>query len=165
VRALLVAAGGAVRRYLFGMCGDWDRAEDLAQEALLRAWQKRATFDGRSQLQTWVFAIARNCFLDGLRWQRANPRQEPMSQELPSRLSEPPDAAARGELVQAVARAVDRLPAEQREALALRESEGLTFAQIGQLLGVPPSTVKSRVRYALLKLAEELEPFQRELEP
>ena len=76
----------------------------------------------------------------------------------------PPVIAERGELGAVVRRAMDKLPAEQREALAMRESEGLTFRQIGQTLGVPTATVKSRVRYALMKLADELEPFRRELE-
>ena len=79
----------------------------------------------------------------------------------PSTLAE----AQRAELASAVKRALARLPDEQREALALRESEGLTFDQIGQLLGVPTATVKSRVRYALLKLADDLRPYQDGISP
>lgn len=167
LRAALGDAGGAVRRYLFGLCGDWHEAEDLAQEALLRAWAKRHSFDGRAEVRTWIFTIARNHWLDRLRRRRVRPREEPMDQPLPAMDSQPspPVIAQRAELAAAVGQAVARLPAEQREALALRESEGLTFNQIGQLLGVPAATVKSRVRYALMKLADELKPFGRELEP
>ena len=69
---------------------------------------------------------------------------------------EPSRVAAGAELRQAVARAMSQLPPEQREALALRESDGLSFAQIADVTQTPVATVKSRVRYALLKLAEQL---------
>jgi RNA polymerase sigma-70 factor (ECF subfamily) len=166
LRAALGEAGRAVRRYLFGLCGDWHEAEDLAQEALLRAWTNRHGFDGRAGVRTWIFAIARNHWLDRLRRRRLRPREEPMDQPLPATDSQPPPPviAQRAELAAAVGEAVARLPTEQREALALRESGGLTFSQIGHLLGVPSATVKSRVRYALMKLADELKPFRRELE-
>jgi RNA polymerase sigma-70 factor (ECF subfamily) len=112
-------------------------------------------------VKTWIFTIARNHWLDHLRRRRAAPEMEPMT-ELPGRThgaASPPELAARGELRQAIREAMARLPAEQAEALALRETSGLKFREIAELLGVSPATVKSRVRYALLKLAEELRPF------
>ena len=167
MRAALGESASAVRRFLFGMCGDWHEAEDLAQEALLKAWRKRESFDGRANVKTWIFTIARNHWLDCLRKKRSRPRHEGMIEDMQIRSNAPqPDTlAARGEAAAAVRAAVGRLPTEQREALALRESEGLTFRQIAETLDVPAATVKSRVRYALLKLADELKPYTRELEP
>jgi RNA polymerase sigma-70 factor (ECF subfamily) len=55
--------------------------------------------------------------------------------------------------------ALARLPGVQREVLAMRESDGLTFSEIARLLELPVATVKSRVRYALTKLANELRAF------
>ena len=167
LRAAVADAGAAVRRFLFGMCGNWDQAEDLAQEALLRAWQKRGSFDGRAEIRTWIFAIARNHWLDRLRRKRTAPQTEPMNEEMYISQSgdSPAAAVGRGELARAVGAALTTLPAEQREALAMREAEGLTFVQIAQVLSIPVSTAKSRVRYALLKLADELKPFRSELEP
>ncbi len=166
LRAALDEAGPAVRRYLFGLCGDWDQAEDMAQEALLKAWRGRARFAGRANVRTWVFTIARNHWLDQLRRRRVRPREELMT-EAPIHASTepaPPTAAHRGELAEAIERAVADLPEPQREALALRESEGLTFGQIGEVLGVPAATAKSRVRYALLRLADTLAPYGPELD-
>lgn len=161
MRAALGEAGPAVRRYLFTMGADWDQAEDMTQEALLKAWRKRASFDGRASVRTWIFSVARNHWLDQIR-RRRHIRQQATSssQELViDPRPTPPTVAQRAEFAAAVQRAVQTLPSEQREALALRESEGLTFRQIGELLDVPLETAKSRVRYALLKLADQLEVF------
>jgi RNA polymerase sigma-70 factor (ECF subfamily) len=166
MRAALSEAGPAVRRYLYGMCGRWHEAEDLAQETLLKAWRKRDGFDGRADVKTWVFRIARNHWLDRLRRRRVRPLEQSMIAELhtASVASGPLQSAARGELAAAIEQAMGKLPDEQREALALRESEGLTFVQIAVLTNVPAATVKSRVRYALLKLADELKAYKAELE-
>ncbi|RPI62845.1 MAG: RNA polymerase sigma factor [Planctomycetaceae bacterium] len=162
VRAELAESGAPLRRYLFGMCGDWEHADDLAQDALLKAWTRRESFSGQASFRTWVFTIARNCWLDWLRKKRNAPREETMNEKFAYIDSgSPPDAAIRrGELAHAVKQALEKLPGEQREVLALRESEGLTFDQIGVMLGIPSATAKSRARYALLKLAEELKDYK-----
>ncbi len=166
MRSALNEAAGGVRRFVFGMCGDWDLAEDLAQESLLKAWAKRATFAGRSGVRTWLFTIARNAWRDRLRRKRTRPESEPMDQaaDIPANTPDPSAPAMRGELAAAVHAAMERLPDEQREVLALRESEGLTFAQIAELLDIPLATAKSRARYALLKLSEDLHDYRAELD-
>ena len=165
LRASLVEVSPAVRRFLFGMCGDWDQAEDLAQAALLKAWANRHKFDGRAKPATWIFTIARNHWYDRLRRQRTRPAHEHMHEQFaqPDPAPSPGAMVSRGELAQAVTAALGKLPDDQREALAMRESEGLTFRQIAEALGIPTATVKSRVRYALDKLANELKPFRQEL--
>jgi RNA polymerase sigma-70 factor (ECF subfamily) len=161
MRAAVSDTGPAVRRFLFGMCGDWHVAEDLAQESLLKAWRSRANFDGRANVRTWVFAIARNAWLDYLRRRRVRGVEETMDQAVAIASTVPgPVASASGrEFSAQMALAMSSLPPEQREALAMRESDGLTFIEISRLLELPVATVKSRVRYALTKLAKELRAF------
>jgi len=161
MRAAISDAGGAVRRFLFGMCGDWHVAEDLAQESLLKAWRSRASFDGRANVRTWVFTIARNAWTDYLRRRRVRGVEETMDQATATVSMAPsPVASASGrEFSVQMELAMSRLPSDQREALAMRESDGLTFPEIARLLELPVATVKSRVRYALTKLAGELRAF------
>ena len=163
LRLALAECAAAVRRFLFAMCGDWHLAEDLAQEALLKAWSNRGKFAGRCCVRTWVFTIARNHWLDALRRRRTAPWEEAMNENLMASSQAPAERMWRSELAGAVRLAMDKLPADQREALALRESEGLSFKDVAEILDIPVATAKSRVRYALLKLADELRPLQSEM--
>ena len=162
LRAALCDCADGVRQYLFGMCGDADLAGDLSQEAILRAWRGRSGFSGRSAAKTWLFSIARNVWLDYLRRKKTVGVVEGMEQlnQLPSRTPSPLADAWRGELATCLEHALAKLPPDQREALALRQSKGLKFHEVADLLGVQVATVKSRVRYALLKLADELESYR-----
>ena len=162
LRLAIAEAFAPVRRYMYIQCGTWHEAEDVAQEALLRAWRSRDSFDGRADPRTWIFTIARNHWRDRLRRKRSRPQVRPMTEamELPGPGPTPHAAAARSELNEALRLAVAALPAEQREALALREGEGLKFRQVAAVLEISVATAKSRVRYALLKLADELESFR-----
>ena len=159
LRQELTGSAGGVRRFLFALCRDWHQAEDLAQEALLKAWAGRGSFNGRSSVRTWVCAVARNLWLDQLRRKTLRPNDLPAADDLPGPAAGPADQAQQAELSAALAAALRSLPPEQHEALALRESGLLTFEEIAQVLGVPAATVKSRVRYGLMKLAEQLRAF------
>ena len=159
IRAALVEIAPAVRRYLFTMCGDWHEASDLAQEAMLKAWRSRERFDGRADVRTWAFAIARNNYLDHRRKRSRRPREEAIAADHVADRPGPAEGASQNELFDAVGAAVARLPQAQREVVALRAGQALTFRQIADVLGIPVTTAKSRMQYALGKLADELKAF------
>jgi RNA polymerase sigma factor (sigma-70 family) len=153
------AAAAFVRRFqarVFGLVvtivRDRGTAEDIAQEAFVRAWRHAGTYDPRrGRVATWLLTIARNVAIDATRVRRV----EPLDPEVVvSRLGtvepeEPPDERLR--------QALAELPAEQRRALFLAAYLGRTAREIGELEGIPLGTAKTRIRAAMLKLHDALE--------
>ena len=151
---------------MFAMCRNWHIAEEISQQALLKAWEKRKNYAGRSSVKTWLFTIAKNTWRDRLRRKKTAPALSTLPpEETTAEIAPGPgETACSAEFRSALEKALKLLPDEQREALALRECGTITFQQISEILDIPVATVKSRVRYALLKLADELKEFKDELE-
>jgi len=141
----LLAAAPFLRAFARTLCHDIEQAEDLAQEALLKAWQCREQFQPGTNLRAWLATILRNRFYSlGRRrkWQ-ADYDQEVMERTLVA----PDDQGATIEL-EDVRRALAMLPAFQREALILVGAGGMSYEEVAQIAGCPLGTVKSRVRRA-----------------
>lgn len=145
-----------VRGVALGIVRSPALAEDIAQEAFVRAWRARARFTPQARFSTWVARIAVNASLDYLKSGRR--RYELSVADLP-----PAATPARVErtLVEqqtaaAVHRAIDALPAMYREPLLLRDIEGLSYAEVSQRTGLPASTLKMRVLRARRKVGETL---------
>jgi RNA polymerase sigma-70 factor (ECF subfamily) len=131
--------------------GDRQRAEDLVQETLLRAWRHPEALDpSRGSVRGWLFTTARNLAIDA--WRRRSSRVgEVITDELP----EPPhgpDEADRAVEAWTVAEALARLTAPHREVLVECFYLGRSVTEAASRLGVPPGTVKSRTHYALRSL-------------
>jgi RNA polymerase sigma-70 factor (ECF subfamily) len=139
-------------------------AEDLVQEAYLRAWKGFSGFrgaDGRS----WLLTIVRNaCYT----WLHANRRQDlavEFDEDIHTRESTRPDAerlVAESSGRQALEKALAELPAEFREVIVLRELEELSYKEISEIAGVPVGTVMSRLARARARLQLWLAPRTRE---
>ena len=143
-----------LRAFSRSLCGDRELADDLAQEALAKAWQSRDTFQAGTNLKAWLFTILRNQFYSDLRraW-----RQVPWDVDAGDLLP-----AADGEQTWAVelsdmARALRTLPAEQREALILVGAGGFSYDDAAKISKCAIGTVKSRVARARKALAAILE--------
>jgi RNA polymerase sigma factor (sigma-70 family) len=133
-------------------------AEDVAQEAFVRAWRYAASFDERrGSVAAWLLRVTRNVALDHLRARGRRP--EPIG-ELPADLLVDPadlaDTVGRRADVARVAGLMRSLPDAQREALVAVALLGLTTREVSQMASVPQATVKTRVRLALRKLRSEL---------
>jgi len=154
------AFGALVQRYqrfacsvVYRMTGRPELAEDLAQEAFVRAWLHLANFRGESQFRTWLGRIVTNATIDYL---RANKVDLALDERLPARGEPLPAQAMRSEVEETVRRAVLALPEESRAALILREYEGLSYKEIAGALDIPIGTVMSRLNYARTRLREML---------
>jgi RNA polymerase sigma-70 factor (ECF subfamily) len=143
----------------YRMTGNSQLAEDLAQEAFIKAWRKLPQFRGDCSFRVWLGRIVTNTTLDYLR--RQNPEQ-PLDETLlpaPSAEEAPLRHLEREEMRQLVRQAVLSLPAQCRVALILREYEGLSYREIAETLDIPMGTVMSRLHYARQLLRERLAPL------
>ncbi len=141
----------------FHILRDEDEALDVSQDALLKAYRKLDTFEGRSSFGTWVARIATNTALN--RAKQRKRQRERTGAELPdgdiladAKARGPVKGAIDAELMDDLRVAVEQLPPEQRAALLLCDVEGRSYAEIADILGCPKGTVMSRIHYARTKL-------------
>lgn len=154
VRTLYAEHAGPLLRYALHLTsGDRQRAEDIVQETLLRAWLHPDAIAERPA-RPWLFAVARNLAVDAYRARKARPREvgESALELVPA-----PDEADRALESWAVADALQTLRPDHRAVLLETYYRGSSVAEAATVLGIPPGTVKSRTFYALraLKLALE----------
>jgi RNA polymerase sigma-70 factor (ECF subfamily) len=141
--------GGKVYGYLFLMLSSHAEAEDAMQEVFCRIWERGTAGRTFANPVGYLFRAAHNEARSRMRrrWLHLDAVQESAC------ILEPVDAAANTmEDREAVAHALSQLPAKQREIVALKAFQDLTFAQIAQALNISPNTAASRYRYALGKL-------------
>ncbi len=134
--------------------GDRQRAEDVVQETLLRAWRDRSILDSPSPaVRAWLFTVARNIVIDQWRSRRSHP-ETPLA-ELPDDGVD--DGSDQALLSWVVADALTRLSPEHRAVLLECYYRGRPVAEAAARLGIPEGTVKSRTHYALRALRLTLE--------
>jgi RNA polymerase sigma-70 factor (ECF subfamily) len=154
VRALYSEHAGPLLRYALHLTsGDRQRAEDIVQETLLRAWLHPEAISERPA-RPWLFAVARNLAVDAYRARRARPHEVG---EGALELLSAPDEADRALESWAVADALRSLRPEHRRVLLETYYRGRSVAEAASVLGIPAGTVKSRTFYALRALKLELE--------
>ena len=154
MRALHAEHAGPLLRYaMYLTSGDRQRAEDVVQEVLLRAWQHPEAVSGQPA-RPWLFTVARNLVIDGQRARRARPQEVG---EAALGLAPAADDVDRALESWAVADALGALQPDHRRVLFETYYKGSSVAEAAAELGIPAGTVKSRTFYALkaLKLALE----------
>jgi RNA polymerase sigma-70 factor (ECF subfamily) len=152
-----------LRVYRFGlrMCGNDDDAREILQETLLAAFKNLHTFRGDAALSTWLFQIARSFCIKRRRRREGEPQRHE-SVETAEVLSVPsgePQSDARhhdAELAVLIQAAIGTLPTEQREAIVLRDVEGLSADEAAEVVGIEVGALKSRLHRARTALREQL---------
>jgi len=148
----------------FGMLGREDDARDAAQEAFIAAYRNLSNFRGDAKVSSWLHRIAVNQCLTIKR--RAKTRSEDFLDDETDEASRvfvaplhqsPLKLAEQGERLIIIRQAVQSLPADLREVIAMKEFEEMTFQEISEVLELPLSTVKSRLYTALNQLRRKLE--------
>jgi RNA polymerase sigma-70 factor (ECF subfamily) len=143
------------------MLGNRAEAEDVAQEAFVRAHRALGAFRGDAKLSTWLYAITSRLCLNRLA--SGERRMARQGEDALLRLSDAgprPDAVLeRRELETALGRAIAELPEDRRIVVVLRDLEGLSYEEIAQVLELELGTVRSRLHRARAELKEKLERF------
>ncbi|MDD3017637.1 MAG: RNA polymerase sigma factor RpoE [Comamonas sp.] len=161
-----------IERLIARMVRDHDLVQDIAQETFLRAYRALPQFRGEAQFYTWLYRIAVNTAKKFLMDMRRDPiltesalapvqdedetfrnRHEPSSDETPETV------LAAQEIAEAVNAAMQALPEELRQAVTLREIEGLSYDEIAQAMGCPIGTVRSRIFRAREAISARVKPL------
>jgi len=158
----------ALRRYARALTRDAVQAEDLVHDALVKAYEKRASFRPGRNLRSWLLSILHNHFIDRVRKERAEVLRLTGAKEI-AETAAPPEQDHNVRLAQ-VAQAFMALPDEQRSALHLVAIEGLSYQEAAATLGIPTGTLMSRLgrARAALRAFEEGsagEPVVKTLKP
>jgi RNA polymerase sigma-70 factor (ECF subfamily) len=148
------------------MCADPEEAFDISQEVFLKAYRTIARFRGECSLGTWLYRMTANQCIDQLRRDKRRQRdklvylddvgEDERPMELPDLRWEPQSQLEREELRRSVRENLQRLPQEQRLILTLRDVNGLSYEEIGEILELELGTVKSRIFRARERLAKLL---------
>jgi RNA polymerase sigma-70 factor (ECF subfamily) len=155
-RALAEKYSGPLYRFILRQLGRPAVAEELLQETLLRAYRAAATFEPRAAVSTWLFRIAANLCLNEA--QSAHFRHE-VAAEAPgvaTTQADPATALERKEVGVAVEAALTALPPQQRAAVQLARFEGLSYAEIAEVLGVSVGAVDGLLQRARQTLRKQL---------
>lgn len=168
---LILRHQGKVRALLFRLAGNHSLADDLAQEAFLRAYRSLAGFEGRARFSTWIYRIATNEALMRLRKASrkvetsfedlAHPDGEAWHEALHDFTSALDDVQST-EIREALEKALVELPEEYRIVFTLRDIDGFTNAEVADILEISVAAVKSRLHRSRLFLRDRLAQFHEE---
>jgi RNA polymerase sigma-70 factor, ECF subfamily len=131
-----------LRSFARGLCGNRDLADDLAQDAMTRAWAARTSFQPGTNFRAWIFMILRNQFYTTI---RKNSRMVSWDPEIAERLLVVNASQHDRINVEDVAKALQKLSAEQREVLMLIGANGMSYDEAAEVMGCAIGTIKSRL--------------------
>src|SRR5436190_10106214 len=140
-----------LRGFALSLCGDPERADDIVQEAILKAWSHFDSFQEGTNLRAWLFTILRNTFLSEMRKKRREVADA--EGKIAESLSIVPAQQGHVDLAD-LRNALNLLPPAQREAVVLVGAAGMSYEEAAKIARCAVGTIKSRVNRGRLKLAE-----------
>lgn len=157
-RLLVERWQGPVFVFLERMTGSKEDAQDLGQETFLRVCREAKRYRASGQFRSWLFRIAGNLARSKLRRRRIIDwvRFDPGTHDRPSLAPASDGNLVRKEIRSAVRNALERLPERQREAVVLKQYEGLSYVEIATAMGTTVSAVESLLHRAMVALREDL---------
>ena len=135
-------------------------ADDATQMALISIVKNLEKFDGRARFTTWSYRIATNAAIDELRRRQRRAAATIDDDEAPLHLVTPGDVAEASVANVEISAALEQLPEDFRIPVILRDLAGLDYEQIGEILDLPPGTVRSRIARGRGKLADLIGPIE-----
>ncbi len=147
---------------------DFGETQDVVQESFIRAWRAIGNFRGDAQFYTWLYRIAVNTSKNYLVAQNRRPplddveageAEQFVGSDRLHNTDTPEHELLRQEIEQVVAATVDQLPEDIRQAITLREVDGLSYEEIAQMMGCPIGTVRSRIFRAREAIDAQLRPL------
>ena len=166
-RLLVERHSQPIFRVAYRMTGNEHDADDVVQEAFLRAYRQIDSFEERANFGTWLHRIAVNCALDLLRARGRMDRHyggDPEDAEMSGEIRTDPEQdrlLMSAELRKEVVAAMERLSGNERTAFVLRHFEGMPVEEIGKTMGIQVNAAKHTIFRAVRKLRQSLEPFVR----
>lgn len=154
----------AIYSFAYRLTGNTQDAEDISQEVFVKVWKNLKKYDDTRSFKTWLFTIAKNTAYDSLRKKKEivfsdfenNDGNSEIENDISTLEILPEDLLIKGEDVAALETAIKKLPFNYRTVLFLKETEELTFDEIGHILDKPLNTIKSHYRRAILSLKKSL---------
>ncbi|CDX14757.1 MAG: sigma-70 family RNA polymerase sigma factor [Mesorhizobium sp.] len=156
VRLLFMRHHARIYRFVARQTGSEMMADDIANEVFLELWKQAPGFEGRSEVSTWLLGIARFKALSSLRKKKEDWIDDDDAAQVPDSADTPEVVTMKEDKAAALRRFVDALPEEHRTVIDLAYYHGQSVTEIGEVLGIPVATVKTRMFYARKKLGEAL---------
>ena len=145
-----------VFRFVLRLVRDESVAEDLISEVFLDVWRQAGRFEGRSQVSTWLLAIARFKALSALRRRPDGELDEEAAEAIEDPSDDPEVVLDKKDKSAAIRKCLEKLSAEHREIINLVYYHEKSVEEVAQIVGIPENTVKTRMFYARKRLAELL---------
>lgn len=152
-RRNMLATLPQLRAFAVSLTGAYDRADDLVQDTIMKAWGKQDSFEAGTNIKAWLFTILRNEFFSKMR-KRGREVQDPDNVFTDNMAVHPSQYGTLD--LQDFKKALEQLPADQREAIILIGASGFSYEEAAEISGCAIGTVKSRVSRARIRLQELL---------